>query len=76
MLFRLLFLIALLGTIGGDARTPDADGVHERRMGGEGFGNIVMLFVVVGGLVLLGIIAVAMLALTGQFDNEMVDPAV
>lgn len=76
MVFRLLFLIALVGAVGGDARQSDPETDDEVRMGGEGFGNIVMLFVVVGGLILLGIIAVAVLALTGQFENEFVDPAV
>ncbi len=80
MLLRLLYLIALIGVVGGDSRTPttttDADDPGEARLGGEGFGNIVMLFVVLGALVLVGIIVLAMLALSGQFENELVDPAV
>ncbi len=83
MLFRLLYLVALIGVVGGDSRNTVGDdsrnttGVddEEARMGGEGFGNIVMLFVVVGALVLLGIIALAMLGLSGQFENELTDPA-
>lgn len=78
MLFRLLSLIALIGVVGGDARTTSGDDDESKedvRMGGEGFGNIVMLFVVLGALVLLGIIAMAMLGLSGQFENELTDPA-
>jgi len=80
MLLRLLYLIALIGVVGGDSRhtttTDDDDNASEARLGGEGFGNIVMLFVVLGALVLVGIIVLAMLALSGQFENELVDPAV
>jgi len=75
MLFRLLYLIALIGVVGGDSRNTTGEDNGEARLGGEGFGNIVMLFVVVGVLVLLGIIALAMLGLSGQFENEMTDPA-
>ncbi len=91
MVFRLLYLVALIGAVGGDARhgagddsrntvggdTQNATGVsnEEVRLGGEGFGNIVMLFVVVGALVLLAIVAIAMLGLSGQFENELTDPA-
>ncbi len=91
MLFRLLSLVALIGSVGGDARHNAGDDSRntvggdsqnttgeddkEARMGGEGFGNIVMLFVVVGALVLLAIVAIAMLGLSGQFENELTDPA-
>ncbi len=83
MLFRLLYLVALIGVVAGDSRntvgsdSQNTTGVddEEARMGGEGFGNIVMLFVVLGALVLLGIIALAMLGLSGQFENELTDPA-
>ncbi len=78
MLFRLVSLIALIGVVGGDARTSsesDDESNDDVRMGGEGFGNIVMLFVVIGALVLMGIIAMAMLGLSGQFENELTDPA-
>ena len=75
MLFRLFYLIALIGVVGGDSRNTTGEENEEARLGGEGFGNIVMLFVVVGTLVLLGIIVLAMLGLSGQFENEMTDPA-
>ncbi len=77
MLFRLLSLVALIGVVGSDSRTTtggDEESNDDVRMGGEGFGNIVMLFVVLGALVLLAIIALAMLALSGQFENELTDP--
>jgi hypothetical protein len=71
MILRILYLVALLGVIGSDARDED-----ETRMGGEGFGNVVMLVVGLGALILIAIIVVALLALNGQFDNPNVDPAV
>ncbi len=70
MILRILYLVALLGVIGGDARDNS-----DERMGGEGFGNVVMLVVLVGALILAGIIVVALLALNGQFENTNVDPA-
>ncbi len=79
MLLRLLYFIVLIGVVGGDSRnttTTDDEDPGKARLGGEGFGNIVMLFVVLGALVLVGIIVLAMLALSGQFENELVDPAV
>lgn len=78
MLLRLLYLIALIGVVGGDSRpsTASEDDPGEPRLGGEGFGNIVMLFVVLGALVLLGIIVIAILGLGGQFEHELADPPV
>lgn len=73
MFLRLMYLIALLGVVGSDARTKDEE---EPRMGGEGFGNVVMLMVIVGGLVVAGVVVFAMLALFGQFENTIVDPPV
>ncbi|HYI26028.1 MAG TPA: hypothetical protein VD767_11515 [Thermomicrobiales bacterium] len=71
MILRILYLVALLGVIGGDAR-DDSDA----KMGGEGFGNVVMLAVLVGILLLGAIVVIALLALNGQFENTNVDPAV
>jgi hypothetical protein len=76
MLLRVIYLIALIGLVGSDSSAPATSDDDNARMGGEGFGNVVMLFVLLGGLVLLGIITLAVLALTGQFDNEMVNPPV
>ncbi len=69
MMLRILYLVALLGVIGSDAR-DDSD----ERMGGEGFGNVVMLVVLAGAIILVGIVIVALLALNGQFENTNVDP--
>ncbi len=46
------------------------------RMGGEGFGNVVMLTVIVGALVLVGVVVFAALALGGQFLHPYLDPPV
>ena len=71
MLLRLLFLISLLGyATGPDARELEEDD----RLGGEGFGTIVMLFVGLGLLLLLALVVLAILAVTGQFDSEFMDP--
>lgn len=71
MLLRLLFLISLLGyATGPDAREREEDD----RLGGEGFGTIVMLFVGLGLLLLLALVVLAILAVTGQFDSEFMDP--
>lgn len=71
MLLRLLFLISLLGyATGPDAREREEDD----KLGGEGFGIIVMLFVGLGLLLLLALVVLAILAVTGQFDSEFMDP--
>lgn len=46
------------------------------RMGGEGFGNVVMLMVIIGALVLVGVVVFAMLGLNGQFLHPHLDPPV
>lgn len=83
MLFRVLYLIALVGLVGRDSGTGDgpvvldeADDHEERRMGGEGFGNIVSLVVLLGVVVLAAMVILAVLALLGQFENELIDPPV
>jgi hypothetical protein len=68
-----MYLVALLGVVGSDARSNDED---EPRMGGEGFGNIVMLAVIIGSLVVGAVLVFAVLALSGQFENTIVDPPV
>jgi hypothetical protein len=76
MIFRLLYLIALIGVIGSDARAETRDDDEPTRMGGEGFGNVMMLGVLLGVLVLGAIITIAVLALGGYWDNPNVDPPV
>lgn len=46
------------------------------RMGGEGFGNVVMVVVAVGALILAAVVIFAILALTGQFENDLLRPPV
>ncbi len=76
MFLRVLYLVALIGLVGGGAAPTDTDDDESGRMGGEGFGNVVMLVAVLGVLVLGAIVAVAILALMGQFENTAVDPPV
>jgi len=51
-------------------------GPEEERMGGEGFGNIVMLMVIVSALVLVAVVVFAALAYSGQFMHPHLDPPV
>ena len=76
MMLRILYLVALIGAIGGDASAPEARDDENVRMGGEGFGNVVMLALLLGILIFGAIVVIAILALTGQFENSNVDPAV
>ena len=71
MLLRLLFLISLLGyATGPDAREREDDD----KLGGEGFGTIVTVLVGIGAVLLLALITLAILALTGRFESEFIDP--
>jgi hypothetical protein len=78
MIFRVLYLIALIGLVGpdsgSDGRTVVPVDEDEQRMGGEGFGNVVALVAVLGVVILAAIVILAILALTGQFENEIIDP--
>ena len=69
MLLRLLFLISLLGySTGPDAREKSD------KIGGEGFGTIVTIFVGIGAIVLIGLVIVAIMATTGYFESDLLDP--
>lgn len=71
MLLRLLFLISLLGYASGpDARGGDED----EKIGGEGFGAVITVFVGLGALLLLALIVLAILAITGQFESGLMNP--
>lgn len=78
MLFRLLYLIALIGVVGpdpGPARKVEVvEAGEEPRMGGEGFGNVVSLVTLLGVAILAAIVILAILALSGQFENTIIDP--
>lgn len=77
MLFRVLYLIALIGLVGRDSGPASSNPeVEEQRMGGEGFGNVVSLVFLIGAAALAAIVILAILALTGQFANDIIDPAV
>lgn len=72
MLLRLLFLISFLGyTTGPDYREED-----EQKLGGQGFGMVVILIAGVGLLVLIGLIALGVMSITGAFDSEFLDPVI
>lgn len=69
MLLRLLLLISMLGyTTGPDAREKSD------RLGGEGFGTIVNIFVGIGAIILIALVVVAIFAVTGHFEHEFIDP--
>ena len=70
MLLRLLFMISLLGYATG----PDAREKPEK-LGGEGFGNIVKLFVALGAIILLALVVISIMATTGYFESDLLDPA-
>ncbi|CAN5750166.1 MAG: hypothetical protein ACR2GI_00425 [Thermomicrobiales bacterium] len=77
MFLRILFLIALIGIVGSDSRAASSDeDSEEAQMGGEGFGNVVMIFVILGVVALVSVIVIGILAATGQFENTAVDPRV
>ncbi len=69
MLLRLLLLIAMMGYTGPDTRSEE-----DRKMGGEGFGTIVNLVAGLGVITLAVLIVLAILAMTGQFDSDLLDP--
>lgn len=81
MFFRILYLIALIGIVGRDSGSaprvevtePVGPG-EERRMGGEGFGNVVSLVALLGVAVLAAIVILAVLSFAGQFANDIIDP--
>lgn len=68
MLFRLIMLLNILHlSMGPDARDDD-------ELGGQGFGNVVQIFVGIGVLVLIGLIVLGILSLTGHFQLDHFDP--
>ena len=69
MLLRLLLLISMLGYTSG----PDAREGRDK-LGGEGFGTIVNIFVGIGLIILIGLIVVAIMATTGYFESDLLDP--
>ena len=72
MLFRLFSLIALIGAIGPD--TTVSENPEDQRVGGEGFGNVVMIAVLLGMVVLAAVVIIAVLSVTGQFESDVLDP--
>ena len=76
MIVRMLTLLVLIAQM--KLNSIDASDSDEERgyMGGEGFANIVQLFVLLGALLLAVLIVIGILALTGQFELEFADPEV
>lgn len=70
MLLRLLFLISFLGYTTG----PDFREEEEQKLGGKGFGMVVILVAGLGGLVLIGLVVLAVMAMTGSFQDEFMNP--
>jgi len=69
MLLRLLFLISLLGYSAGPDAREESD-----KIGGEGFGTIVTIFVGIGAIVLIALVVLAIMATTGYFESDLMDP--
>jgi hypothetical protein len=72
MLLRLLFLISFLGYTTG----PDFREEEDSRLGGQGFARVVLLVCALGLLTVLGLVALAIMSLTGNFDMEFFDPVI
>jgi hypothetical protein len=72
MLLRLLFLISFLGYATG----PDYREEDEKPLGGQTFGKIVILLAGIGVLVVATLVVLAIMALTGSFDAEFLDPVI
>lgn len=76
MILRMLMLLVLVAQMKLNTINASDDEGEREPMGGEGFGTIVQLFVLLGALVLAVLIVLGILSLTGQFDMEFVDPEV
>jgi hypothetical protein len=72
MLLRLLFLMSFLGYTTG----PDYREEEEEKLGGQNFGIIAILFGGLGVLVLIGLVVLAVMAITGSFEAEFFDPVI
>jgi hypothetical protein len=72
MLLRLLFLMSFLGYATG----PDYREEDEPRLGGQTFGRIVILVAGLGVLVIIGLVTLAIMAITGSFDMDFFDPVI
>ncbi len=71
MIFRLFMLLTLIGQVG-----PGTSDPAERKLGGHGFGNLLTVIVILGAIVLVAIVVIAILAMTGRFENTLMDPPV
>lgn len=70
MILRLFLLLTLIGQVGPRATDDEA----ERKLGGRGFANVMMIVFGLGVIVLAIVVVVAILALFGQFDYKLMDP--
>jgi len=69
MILRLFLLLSLIGHVGPTASDK------EHKPGGRAMGNVIAVVVVLGAIVLAVIVVVGILALTGRFENNLMDPA-
>lgn len=69
MILRLFLLLSLIAHV-----SPSASD-KEHKPGGRAMGNVISLVVVLGVIALAVIVVVAILALTGRFENNLIDPA-
>ena len=70
MIIRLFLLLTLIGQVGPGTSDPAA-----QRLGGRGFGRLLTVIVILGVIVLAAIVVIAILAMTGRFENTLMDPA-
>jgi preprotein translocase subunit SecG len=76
MIVRMLMLLVLIAQMKLNTIDASDDEGERENMGGEGFANIVQLVVLLGVLLLAVLIVLGILSLTGQFDQEFIDPEV
>ena len=70
MFLRVFLLLSLIGQIGPSA-ADDTDGYKHH---GKIMGNLLVIVVVLGFIVLASLVVIAILALGGHFDNTNMDP--
>jgi preprotein translocase subunit SecG len=76
MIVRMLMLVVLIAQTRLNSIDATENDEERESMGGEGFANVINLVVLLGVLILAILIVVGILAVAGQFQNELIDPVV
>lgn len=76
MIIRMLMLVVLIAQMRLNSIDVSDNDEERESMGGEGFANVINLVVLLGVLILAILIVVGILAITGQFENDLLDPVV